>query len=180
MNRARQVLPPVVLGVVVLVVWEVGVQVGRVAPYLLPRPSRIGEQIELQRELILDAAKISGTNALLGLLLGTVVAIAMALLSSRFSVLRNMIAPVAAAANALPLIAVTPVLNNAISNTSQTPRRLVVTLVVFFPVFINLLRGLTETESTHLEVMRSYGASSSAVARKVRFPGALPATCSPG
>ena len=52
-----------------------------------------------------------------------------------------MLAPVAAAANALPLIAVTPVLNNAISNTSQTPRRLVVALVVFFPVFLNLLQG---------------------------------------
>lgn len=172
MNRLRHLLPPVLLGVVLLVVWEVGVQVGRVAPYLLPRPTRIGEQLELQRDLILDAAEISGTNALLGLLLGTAVAIVMALVSTRFAVVRSMVAPVAAAANALPLIAVTPVLNNAISNTSQTPRRLVVALVVFFPVFLNLLKGLSETKPTHLELMRSYGASGSAVARKVRFPGA--------
>jgi NitT/TauT family transport system permease protein len=94
--------------------------------------------------------------------------------SSRFAVVRSMIAPVAAAANALPLIAVTPVLNNAIGSTSEVPRRLVVALVVFFPVFLNLLRGLSQVQATHLELMRSYGASGSAIARKVRFPGAVP------
>lgn len=173
-GRLAQVLPPVVLGVALLVLWEVWVQVGRIATYLLPRPSRIGEQLDVQRDLILEAAGISGTNAVLGLLLGAGAGVVMALVSSRFSVVRSMIAPVAAAANALPLIAVTPVLNNAISSTSEAPRRLVVALVVFFPVFLNLLRGLTQTQATHLELMRSYGASGSAVARKVRLPGALP------
>lgn len=172
--RLAQVLPPVVLFVGLLVVWEVWVQVGRVATYLLPRPSAIGEQLERQREIIWAATKISGTNALLGLLLGAALGVLMALLSSRFSALRSMIAPVAAAANALPLIAVTPVLNNAIGATSEAPRRLVVALVVFFPVFLNLLKGLTQTQATHLELMRSYGASGSAVARKVRLPGAVP------
>lgn len=173
-GRLGQVLPPVVLGVVLLVLWEAWVQVGRVASYLLPRPSEIGEQLDRQTDLIVDAARISGTNALLGLLLGVACGVVMALVSSRFAVVRSMIAPVAAAANALPLIAVTPVLNNAISSTSEVPRRLVVALVVFFPVFLNLLKGLTQTQATHLELMRSYGASGSAIARKLRLPGALP------
>ncbi|HEX7133407.1 MAG TPA: ABC transporter permease subunit [Iamia sp.] len=172
--RLGVILPPVVLGVVLLVAWEIWVQVGRIATYLLPKPSAIGEQLDRQREIIGDAARISGTNALLGLLLGAALGIVMALLSSRFSVVRSMIAPVAAAANALPLIAVTPVLNNAIGSTSETPRRLVVALVVFFPVFLNLLKGLTQVQATHIELMRSYGASASAVARKVRLPGAVP------
>jgi NitT/TauT family transport system permease protein len=174
--RARfgVVLPPLVLGVALLVAWEIWVGVGRIATYLLPKPSAIGEQLDRQREIIWDAARISGTNALLGLLLGALLGIVMALLSSRFSVIRSMIAPVAAAANALPLIAVTPVLNNAIGSTSEVPRRLVVALVVFFPVFLNLLKGLTQVQATHLELMRSYGASGSAIARKVRLPGAVP------
>ena len=173
-HRAAQLLPPVVLFVALLVVWEVWVKVGRIATYLLPRPSKIGAQLDVQRDLIVDAAKISGANAVLGLLLGAGLGVVMALLSSRFMVIRSMIAPVAAAANALPLIAVTPVLNNAIGSTSEAPRRLVVALVVFFPVFLNLLKGLTQTEATHLELMRSYGASGSAVARLVRLPGAVP------
>ena len=63
--RLAQVLPPVVL-FVVLLVWEVWVKVGRIATYLLPKPSSIGEQLDRQREVIWDAAKVSGTNALLG------------------------------------------------------------------------------------------------------------------
>jgi NitT/TauT family transport system permease protein len=173
-SRVARVLPPVVLGAVLLIAWEVWVEVGRVATYLLPKPSAIGEQLDLQRDVILDAARMTGANALIGLVLGAMAGILMALAASRWKVFREMLAPVAAAANALPLIAVTPVLNNAISNTSQTPRRLVVALVVFFPVFVNLLRGLSHVEATHLELMRSYGASSRAVARKVRLPGALP------
>jgi len=173
-SRLSRVLPAVVLGVILLIAWEVWVDVGRVASYLLPKPSAIGEQLDLQRDVILDAARMTSANALIGLLLGAVAGIVMALAASRWKVFREMLAPVAAAANALPLIAVTPVLNNAISNTSQTPRRLVVALVVFFPVFINLLRGLSQVEATHIELMRSYGASPRAVALKVRFPGALP------
>jgi NitT/TauT family transport system permease protein len=173
-SRLSRVLPAVVLGAVLLVAWEVWVEVGRVATYLLPKPSAIGEQLDLQRDIVLDAARMTGANALFGLLLGAAAGTVMALAASRWSVFREMLAPVAAAANALPLIAVTPVLNNAISNTSQTPRRLVVALVVFFPVFINLLRGLSEVEATHLELMRSYAASPRAVALKVRLPGALP------
>lgn len=172
--RLGQVLPPLVLFVVLMVLWEVWVDVGRIATYLVPKPSAIWEQVDLQRDLIRRAAGISGGNALSGLLLGAAFGIVMALVSSRFSAVRSMIAPVAAAANALPLIAVTPILNNAIGTTSQMPRKLVVALVVFFPVFINLLRGLTQTQATHLELMRSYGASGSAVARKVRLPGAIP------
>jgi NitT/TauT family transport system permease protein len=168
------VLPAVVLGVVLLVAWEVWVDVGRVATYLLPKPSAIGEQLDLQRDVILEAARMTGANALFGLVLGAVVGIVMALTASRFKVFGDMLVPVAAAASALPLIAVTPVLNNAISNTSQTPRRLVVALVVFFPVFVNTLRGLGQVEATHLELMRSYGASPRDVALKVRLPGALP------
>ena len=54
------------------------------------------------------------------------------------------------------------------------PRRLVVTIVVFFPVFINTFRGLTQIDPVHDELMRSYAASEWTVLSKVRVPGALP------
>jgi NitT/TauT family transport system permease protein len=58
--------------------------------------------------------------------------------------------------------------------TSSLPRRLVAAIIVFFPVFINTLRGLREVDPTHRELMRSYAASGWTFARKVRLPGALP------
>ena len=60
------------------------------------------------------------------------------------------------------------------SVTSEVPRRLMVTLVVYFIVLVNVARGLREVGATQLELMRSYAASDVAILRKVRVPNAVP------
>ena len=85
-----------------------------------------------------------------------------------------MVTPLAAAVNAMPIIALAPILNNMFSSTSAYPRRLVVTIVVFFPIFVNMLRGLTQVDPVKHELMRSYAASAWTILRKVRVPNALP------
>jgi NitT/TauT family transport system permease protein len=49
-----------------------------------------------------------------------------------------------------------------------------VTAVVFFPVFINSAKGLTEVHPDEIELMRSYAASDWTIMREVRIPNALP------
>lgn len=170
----RRVLPPVIFGVLALVLWEVFVTLGRVAPFILPAPSAIGAQILEQRGNIWDAALASGANALAGLVGGTLLAVLAALAASRSRLLGEVSIPFAAVVNALPIIALAPILNNMFESTSSVPRRLVTGIVVFFPVFLNLLRGLREVSPVHQELMRTYAASGWTFARKVRLPGALP------
>ncbi|MEU4619766.1 ABC transporter permease subunit [Actinoplanes sp. NPDC023801] len=170
----RRVLPPLVFGVLALVLWEVFVTAGRVAPFILPAPSAIGAQIAEQRQNIWDAGLASGANALAGLIGGTLLAVLAALAASRSRFLGEVSIPFAAVANALPIIALAPILNNMFESTSSVPRRLVTGIVVFFPVFLNLLRGLREVNPVHQELMRSYAASGWTFAVKVRLPGALP------
>ncbi|GLY00028.1 ABC transporter permease subunit [Actinoplanes sp. NBRC 101535] len=170
----RRVVPPVVVGVLALVLWELTVTLGRVAPFILPAPSAIGAQILEQRGNIVDAALASGANALTGLIGGTLLAVLAALAASRFRLLGEVSVPFAAVLNALPIIALAPILNNMFESTSSVPRRLVTGIVVFFPVFLNLLRGLREVDPVHQELMRTYAAGGWTFARKVRLPGALP------
>ena len=47
-------------------------------------------------------------------------------------------------------------------------------LLVFFPIMINVLRGLTQVDPSALELMRCYAADERQVLRKVRIPNALP------
>ncbi|GIE74356.1 ABC transporter permease [Actinoplanes philippinensis] len=170
----RRVLPPVLFGLLALVLWEVFVTAGRVAPFILPAPSAIGAQIVEQKQNIWDAALASGANALVGLIGGTLLAVLAALAASRSRFLGEVSIPFAAVVNALPIIALAPILNNMFESTSSVPRRLVTGIVVFFPVFLNLLRGLREVSPVHQELMRTYAASGWTFARKVRLPGALP------
>src|SRR5207245_10545872 len=53
-------------------------------------------------------------------------------------------------------------------------KMMVVAVLVFFPIMINTLRGLTLVDQTSLELMRSYAASERAIFAKVRVPNALP------
>ena len=46
--------------------------------------------------------------------------------------------------------------------------------MVFFPVMVNTVRGLTNVEPAALELMRSYAAGDSQILRKLRIPNALP------
>jgi NitT/TauT family transport system permease protein len=174
MRYVRAVLPPLVVGIVALLGWQLTVTLGRIAPFILPSPSAIWAELVVQRGNIWDAALASGENALIGLIAGTVAGILAAMLAARSRALSDVSVPVAAVLNALPIIALAPILNNMFESTSSIPRRLVAAIIVFFPVFLNTLRGLREVDPVHRELMDSYAASGWTFARKVRLPGALP------
>jgi NitT/TauT family transport system permease protein len=170
----KRILPPIVVGVLAIIAWELTVSIGHIAPFILPAPSAIWHELVLQRGNVWDAALASGANALVGLAGGAVLGVLAALVSSRSKALSEVSVPIAAVLNALPIIALAPILNNMFESTSSVPRRIVAAIIVFFPVFINTLRGLREINPVHRELMASYAASSWTFARKVRLPGALP------
>jgi NitT/TauT family transport system permease protein len=173
-RRAAVVLPPVVVGVALLAGWELFVKARDIKPYLLPAPSLVWREFRRQWDGIWEASLHTGSNALVGLIVGAVLAVLVAMVASRFRVFDDMVSPLAAAINAMPIVALAPMFNNLFGTTSSIPRRLVVTIVVFFPVFANVLKGLTQVEPTQLELMRSYAAPKREVLRRVRVPNALP------
>jgi len=170
----RSVLPPVVVGIASIALWQLIVTAGRIAPFILPAPSAIWDELVEQRQNVWEAALASGENALIGLIGGAVAGVLVAMVASRIRVLGEVSLPFAAILNALPIIALAPLLNNMFESTSSIPRRLVTGIIVFFPVFVNTLRGLREVDPIHRELMHTYAASGWTFARKVRLPGALP------
>jgi NitT/TauT family transport system permease protein len=172
-QRVLALLPPIVFGVVFLAAWELFVVMRDIKPYLLPKPSAIWGQFHGNFTLIRKATMVTGTNALIGMVLGIVFGSLTAFVASRFRALAELIAPLAVAVSAMPIIVLVAIFNDLFSITSEIPRRLMVAVVVFFLVFINVSKGLTQADSTQLELMRSYGASDSDIIRKVRVPHAL-------
>lgn len=170
----RAVWPPLVFGVAFLVVWEAAVKVFDFQPYFLPGPSAIWTEFLLNDTLVWEAARVSGTNALIGLLVGTALGIAMSFLLGRFRLLNDLVTPLAIALNAVPIFVLVALFNNMYPATSEVPRRLMATLVVYFIVLVNVARGLREVQATHVELMRSYAASEVTILRKVRVPNAVP------
>jgi NitT/TauT family transport system permease protein len=181
-RRAGIIVPPLAWGALFLAAWEGFIKWRDVKPFLLPAPSAIWRELWKDKErlfdseqntLFLTAARSTATNALIGLVLGSLAAVLLALVAQRFRFVRGLINPLSAAFNTMPIVALGPIFYNLFGATSDAARRVVVALVAFFPVFVNVLKGLTQVDPVHEELMRSYAASDTAFLRLVRLPNAL-------
>lgn len=165
---------PALFGAAFLAVWEATVRGFDLKPYFLPAPSAIGRAFVDNFGVVRDATVHSGTNALVGLVAGTLIGVAASFLLVRFRMLTEIVTPLAVALNAIPIVVLVTVFINMYGSTTEVPRRLMVTLIVFFIVLVNVAKGLRQVDPTHLELLRSYAASPSAVLRKARIPNAVP------
>lgn len=166
--------PALVFGVLFLAGWQLLVRAADIAPYVLPAPSEIWSSALDESSRITDAALHTGANALIGLVIGTVLAVLTAALATRLPLLGMAVTPLVAALATMPIVALAPLLNTMYSPTSTLPRREVVAISAFVPVFLNVLRGLAKIAPVHAELMQSYAASGTAVLRTIRVPGAMP------
>lgn len=166
--------PPAIVGILFLGTWELIVRFFDIQPYLLPSPSAIWTALTDKWSNVVDAMFVTGQNALVGLVIGVILGVALSFVLMRFHVANELVTPLAVALNAIPIIVLVPVFNNMLASTTEVPRRLMVTLIVSFIVLVNVAKGLRQVSPTHLELMRSYAASPSAILVKTRIPNAVP------
>lgn len=173
-RAASHVAAPLLLGVLALAAWEWLVLAADLKPYLLPSPTAIGTELVASGRLVLDDTLSTGWNVLLGLLVGAVAGVAVALAAARSRLLDGLVSPLAAAAAVMPIVALAPVLNNMFGSTTEVSRQIIVSVVAFAPVFFNTLKGLRQVRPVHRDIMRAYAATGWQLARTVTLPGAVP------
>lgn len=176
--RARQllsqVLPPAVFGVLFLAAWQVWVVVRDVPPIVVPKPTAILQSLGTDFDLVYRASVVTGMNAFVGLVMGSLLGFVVAVLTNRFAVVSDLVNPLAVTVAAVPAVVIVGVLNNMYALDSQIPRRIMVSIAVFFVVFVQVAKGLRQNDPTQMELMRSYAASPFDTLRKVRLPNTMP------
>ena len=165
---------PVIAGGIILVAWQGLLAILSPDGFVLPPPSDIVSAFIDNFGAIWTATKITGWIIVSGLGVGVILAVALALLVNRFRTAREAVLPVTVAINAIPIIALAPILNNWFGLTSARSNQIIVILLVFFPIFINTVKGLTLVDPNQVELMESYAASPWRITREVRIPSALP------
>ncbi len=173
-SRARVIVAPVAFGVVAVSLWQWVVVHFELKAYVSPSPSAIWEQFTANVSLIATASTATGKNALLGLVIGVVVAVAWAALAAALRIVREASAPIVMAASVVPIVALAPVLYAMFGQSVQTARIMIAALAVFVPEYINTLRGLQTVAPIHRDLMRVYAATGWQATRAVTLPGALP------
>jgi NitT/TauT family transport system permease protein len=173
-RRLSALVPVAAVFLAVLVLWEVVLTVLGVQVFLLPRPTVIAAALVDQWTNLGGATRYTATEALGGLAIGSLLGVGVAFATLRWTLARESLLPVAIAANSMPIIAFAPITNNWFGSDSPFSRMAIVAVMVFFPMMVNTVRGLTYVDASALELMRSYAASDWQILRSLRIPNALP------
>jgi NitT/TauT family transport system permease protein len=174
----RRYLPALVVFALFLILWEAAVVVFKIEGFILPRPTVIAATFLRELPIIVPAGLFTLREAGGGFLIGCTLGVVVALATARWTVISEGFMPFAIAVNATPIVALAPIMNNWFGITNPLAKMSIVAVIVFFPVMINTVRGLTLVDAGALELMRSYAAGEFTVLAQLRLPNALPFTFS--
>jgi NitT/TauT family transport system permease protein len=173
-RRALDWAPALAVFVVGIAAWQGLVAAFNVQEFLLPKPSVIAQTFWEERGSLWHAGMYTFKEALGGFALGSGLGILVALLFAAYRPLGAGFMPFAVAANAIPIIAFAPIMNNWFGLLNIFSKMAIAAVLCFFPVLINTLRGLTSVDPRGIELMRSYAAGRVSIFRRVRIPASLP------
>lgn len=172
-RRARWAVP-LIFGAAILILWE-GVVRGLGMPeVILPAPSVVARTFAASTGLLWgDFVQTILRGALPGYAMGCGAAIVVAVLIDRSPFLTRGLLPVGNFVAALPIVGIAPIMVTWFGFGWQS-KAAVVFAMVFFPVLINAVAGLTAAERMQRDLMRTYGANYWQTLLKLRLPAAMP------
>lgn len=174
MKSLRDLLAPALLGLALLLVWEVACRAIPISPILLPAPSAVGARmLTAYPTLGLDFLQTVLRAVLPGWLIGSSLGLLVALLCDRFDFLRRGLLPVGNFFSVLPLVGVAPIMVMWFG-TGVAPNVAVVFTMTFFPMLVSAIVGLQASSHLEQDLMRSYNASWWETLWKLRLPVAMP------
>ncbi|WP_337339061.1 ABC transporter permease [Microbacterium marmarense] len=173
-DQVLRIAAPITFGVLVLILWQLLVEVAQVTPRMLPSPTAIVDALITHWGIILEDAIITGGNALVGLVCGSILAIIAAGIAAWARPIDAMAVPVVAAIAVVPIVALTPLFNTMFGASSQFGRQAIAGIAAFVPVYLNMLRGLRQARPVQRDLFRAYAASGSQSFRKLTLPTSLP------
>jgi len=173
--RAVKLAVPAIFGVTVIVVWEGLVKGLGVPSVILPPPSAIAARVASSLDILwIDFVQTVVKGALSGYLIGTGAAFVTAVLIDRSLFLQRGLLPVGNFVAALPIVGTAPILVMWFGFDWQSKAAVVVAMV-FFPMLVNTVQGLADTDKMQRDLMSTYSASYLQTLLKLRLPAAMPA-----
>jgi len=166
-------LLPLFTFVALVGVWWLATIVFGWEKFIVPSPADVGEALWENRSLLPGEFWTTLAETLQGFALAIAVAIPLAVGIAYSRTLERTIYPVILTINAVPKVAIAPILVIWLG-FGQGPKVAMVFLICFFPIVLSTATGLATTPPDLAELVRSLSASRTQEFVKVRFPAALP------
>jgi len=180
---AGTIILPVLLGILILSLWQSGILhiILHTDTFTLPLPDRILMIMADNAGKIMTNAGSTIAVALIGLTAGSILGYLTAILAALFQKWGAAGLGIVAAFNAIPIVALAPVMTNWTKDVSSdaslrsmTAKILVVTVVSIANMSFNAFRGLTDLKPFSEDLMASYAATKKETLIKLRIPNSVP------
>ncbi|MBO0906516.1 ABC transporter permease [Jiella sp. MQZ13P-4] len=173
-RRMLSIAIPLVFGLTVLMLWELVIRGLAVPTVLLPPPSAIAATLAASAGILFDDFVQTFLKAVVaGYVLGCGAGFLTALLIDRSPFLKRGLLPIGNLVSALPIVGVAPIMVMWFG-FDWPSKAAVVIVMVFFPMLVNTVAGLSASSAMERDLMRTYAASHTQTLMKLRLPAALP------
>ncbi|MFT3860831.1 ABC transporter permease [Micropruina sp.] len=171
--QRRRLVAPLLLGVVLIALWAALASLA--SPVLLPGPGRVFARLwdDLHTGALWPYLGVTLAEALGGCLVGALVALPLSVAIHRSVWFGDAVQPFLGASQAIPAIALAPLLVLWVGY-GLTPVVLLCALIVFFPILVSAVVGLRMVPRDLIAAARLDGAGNRALLRHVEAPLALP------
>lgn len=171
-ERLRRALPPAMVGIAALAVWEAVVRFYAIPPYILPAPSLVLATLIADRAILFPALIVTLGTTLEALALAVIGGVALAVLFAQSKWIERAFLPVAVILQVTPIIAIAPLLLIYLDASSAV--LVCAFLVAFFPILSNTALGLASVDRNLVDLFALYRASRWRMLLLLRAPSALP------
>jgi NitT/TauT family transport system permease protein len=166
-------LPVLALLAGILVAWDWAVRLFRVPAFIVPTPLAVAERLAGDPLFFGREGLVTLGEALGGLAIGGILALAAGLLMARWRWLERALLPVAVVAKVTPVVVVAP-LFVLWFGFGIWPRLLIAALLAFFPILVGAVSGLRAAPPAARDVFLTLDAGLVEEALRLRLPAALP------
>ena len=160
---------------VFVLVWKAVVVVSGLPPFILPSPETVAIRLleALRDGTIEPHLRTTLVEVVLGFSAGAVLALVAGYALARSSLIERLLSPYLVAAQAIPILALAPLLVLWFGN-GLLSKVIICALIVFFPVAIATMVGIRSVDARLLELGRSLRATRRQVLLTLEIPAALP------
>ncbi len=169
-----EVIAPFIVGVVVLLIWDLAVRIFNLPPYLLPGPLLVLQTLIQEWGDLFSALLTTVKITLVAFLSAVVSGLLIAILFAQSKWIERSFFPYAVVLQTTPIVAIAPLIIIWLRNSTFAALVICAWIVALFPIISNTTLGLNSADHNLLNLFQLYKSSRWQTLLYLRLPSALP------
>lgn len=166
-------LPPLLVLIATVSIWQIWVTVRHVPAYLVPAPSQVWQRFTQDHDLLWEAFRATFTSALTGFAAAIALGFLIAIVFSANRLIQRCFYPFAIILQTTPILAIAPLII-VWAGPGKNAIVIITFIITVFPIIANSTIGLMSTDHNLVNLFEINNASRLQQLLKLRIPNAMP------